>query len=58
MLKTFNKQILSLRLNQNNYSQHDILDLKHSSQDDRLDLKSSCSKNSHLKGSYFKVMLV
>lgn len=58
MLKTFNKQILSLRLNQNNYSQADILDLKHSSQDDRLDLKSSYSKNSHLKGSYFKVMLV
>ena len=41
LIKTFNKQTLSSKLDQNNYHYDDRLDLRNSRQDNRLDLKSS-----------------
>ena len=44
MFKTFNKQLLNLKIDQSSYHQYNILDLKDSRQDVRLDLKSSPKK--------------
>ena len=50
MLKTSNKQMLSPKVNKNNFCPDNIVNCP----DDIVNLKSSCQKNTYLKHSHFK----